>query len=195
MEVGMETAAAVAANPAPSWALRVPRPAGAWHRMAQGLEGVPKPALQTIFGESLGRRIWQQPRTKTATAGPAPKDRVSDAEISAGMLAYAAKQAADALRKSGRQAKALNVSITFADREARSARSPLARPTNDSNDIIEAAVKLLSRIGIRDVAQASIRLGISSVESSGLQGTEKLWAAGCRCHKSRRDRKSTRLNS
>ena len=177
MEAYMNTEAPVAANPAPSWALRVPRPAGAGHRMAQDLEGVPKPALQTIFGKSLGRRIWQQTRT-TATARPMPKDRVADAEISTGMLAYAASQAADALRKSGRQAKAVNVTITFTDGQASSARTPLANPTNDSNEIIEAAISLLSRIGIRDVAQASIRLGISSVESSGLQGTEK--PVGCR---------------
>jgi impB/mucB/samB family protein len=30
--------------------------------MSAGLSGVPKPALQTVFGKALGRRIWRQGR-------------------------------------------------------------------------------------------------------------------------------------
>jgi hypothetical protein len=164
MEACMETRASLVANPAPAWALRVEEPATDGLRMAQELRGVPKPALQTIFGKSLGRHIWEQARAKGAPASTPPIDRIADTDISNGMVAYVSRQAADALRESERQARGLSITITYADGEATVARTRLARATNDGDIIAEAAIELLRQVSVRAVALVSIRLAMTGVE-------------------------------
>jgi DNA polymerase IV len=173
MEACVATRASLVANPAPAWALRVARPATDGLRMARELRGVPKPALQTIFGKSLGRHIWEQARAKGARASTPPVKRIPDTDISNGMVAYISKQAADALRESGRQAKGLSITINYADGEAIVARTRLARATNDGDAIAEAALELLRQVSVRAVALVSIRLAMTGVELAAVRESAK----------------------
>src|SRR5580658_10494453 len=116
VEACMETNAPLAENAAPAWALSVARPVR--DGLHEELRDVPRPALQTIFGKSLGHRIWQQARAKAASAGTSHLDRVADGEISAGMVVYLSRQTSEALIESGRQAKSLSMTITYTDGEA-----------------------------------------------------------------------------
>jgi hypothetical protein len=173
MEACMETGAPLVANPAPAWALKVARPATDGLRLADGLRGVPKPALQTFFGKSLGRRIWEQARVKGAAATAPPIDRIADTAISNGMIAYVSTQAADALRESERQARGLSITITYADGEATVARTRLARTTNDRDEIAEAAIELLRQVPVRAAVLVSIRLAMTSVALAAVRESAK----------------------
>jgi impB/mucB/samB family C-terminal domain len=173
MEACMETGAPLVASPAPAWALRVARPATDGLRMAEGLRGVPKPALQTIFGKSLGRRIWEQARAKDTPACTPPTDGIADTDISNGMVAYISRQAAATLRESERQARGLSITITYTDGESTVARTRLARATNDRDEIAEAAIELLRQVSVRAVALVSIRLAMTGVELAAVRESAK----------------------
>ena len=160
MEACMETNAPLAENAAPAWALSVARPVQ--DGLHEELRDVPRPALQTIFGRSLGRRIWQHARTKVASS---PLVRVADAEISTGMVVYLSQQTSEALVESGRQAKSLSMTITYTDGEASLARARMTHATNEADEIAEAAIALVRQVPLRVAALASIRLAVTTVES------------------------------
>jgi len=61
------------------------------------------------------------------------------------------------------------MTITYADGEARLARTPLARPTNAGDEIAEAAMGLLRQAPVRGVALASIRLAMTGIEFSRIE--------------------------
>jgi hypothetical protein len=162
MEACMETNSPLAGSAVPAWALSVARPVR--DGLHEELRDVPRPALQTIFGKSLGHRIWQQARAKAASADTSHLDRVADGEISAGMVVYLSRQTSEALIESGRQAKSLSMTITYTDGEASLARTCMMHPTNQADEIADAAIALLCRFPIRDAALASIRLAVTSIE-------------------------------
>jgi hypothetical protein len=163
VEACMETNAPLAANAALAWALSVARPVR--DGLHEELRDVPRPALQTIFGKSLGRRIWQHARAKVASAGTSHLVRVADAEISTGMVVYLSQQTSKALVESGRQAKSLSMTIIYTDGEASLARVRMTHPTNEADEIAEAAIALLRQVPLRVAALASIRLAVTTVES------------------------------
>jgi impB/mucB/samB family C-terminal domain len=151
-------------NVSPTWAIRVAGPTGDGFHMAEELRGVPKPMLQTVFGYSLGRRIWELARGKGAQPGVCPLSRVSDAELSMGMVGYLSQQAAAMLCARGRLAKAIRLTITYADGDSPTARMHLATPTSEDNDIAMATKALLRRFpacGVR-----SIDLAVTSIEAA-----------------------------
>ena len=160
MEACMETNAPLAENAAPAWALSVARPVR--DGLHEELRDVPRPALQTIFGKSLGRRIWQHARAKVASS---PLVRVADAEISTGMVVYLSQQTSEALVESGRQAKSLSMTITYTDGETSLARTRMTHATNEADEIAEAAIALVRQVPLRVAALASIRLAVTTVES------------------------------
>ena len=161
MEACLETSTPPSVNPAPAWAMRVPRPLSDGFRMAEELQGVPKPVLQTVFGKTLGRRIWERVRPGTAEGAANPGVRIEDAEISVGMAGYVSRQAAHALREKGRLAKALTITIGYSDGSSHSARTRLPGPTNESDLIAAAAIQLLRRFPVRGVR--SVNLAIAGV--------------------------------
>jgi impB/mucB/samB family C-terminal domain len=162
MQTCIDSTAPPFAIPVPAWTLRVARPATDRLRRSGALLGVPRPALQTIFGKSMGRRLWDQARSKVGTR---PTDAVLDSEVSAGMIAYASQQAADTLRRAGRQAKGLAVTILYTDGETKRARARLARSTNAADKISGAAIGLLRQIPLHDAPIAAIRLSTTTVET------------------------------
>jgi len=167
MQACIEAAAPPAAIPGPAWALRVAGRATDGRRMAEAMQGVPKPALQTIFGKCLGGRLWDQAQSRV---GPHPMG-VSDSEISAGMLAYVSGQAADALRSAGRQATGIAINITYTNGETKLARTPLAWATNAAGDIADAATKLLRQVAAHDATIAAIRLSMTTIECLAVRET------------------------
>jgi hypothetical protein len=128
------------------------------HGMAAELVGVPKPALQTVFGEDLGRRIWE--RARHSSGGD-----VGDAEILGGMIEYVSRRAGEALRRNARQAKAIGLRLEYADGVATLNRMRLARPTSDAGELLAGVMELLRLVEPRGVAVASVDLKVTSVQT------------------------------
>jgi hypothetical protein len=166
MHACVETAALPSASQTPAWAFRVPRPEGNGFRMTARLQGVAKPMLQTVFGKTLGLRIWQQARRECAHPADSPTNQVADSEISTGMVNYVSLRAAGTLRQCSRQAKAIRLTVTYENGESRAARMRLATPTNEINELAEAATELLHRLPVRGVQ--SIDLAVTIVEAAVL---------------------------
>jgi impB/mucB/samB family C-terminal domain len=151
-------------------------------QMVAELSGMPKPLLQTVFGRTLGRRIWLQCRRDTVApqaghkaALPEWSDRilgsrsaaaagpVTDAEVFSGMIEYVASRAAEALRRQARQATAIGLTITYADGHSRIERARLARPTGDVRELAGAAASLIGTGDERCLCVASVNLTLTSV--------------------------------
>ena len=162
MEACIESSAPIAASLAPLWTMRVARPLGDGFRMAKELRDVPRPALQTVFGKELGRRIWEQARTQAVPAVTPPVSQVADTEISAGMVEYVCAQAAATLRERGRQAKTIQLTVTYTDGESRLVQTRLARPTDEGDELAEATRELLDRLPSNGAW--SVGLKLTSVE-------------------------------
>src|ERR1700690_121371 len=117
--------------------------------MVGELSGVPRPALQTVFGKDLGRRIWAQGRPTTAAG-------IADEEIIGGMIEYVSRRAGEALRRNGRQARAIGLGLEYADGVATLHRMRLARPTSDAGELLAAAMELFGQAEARGVAVKSL---------------------------------------
>jgi impB/mucB/samB family C-terminal domain len=167
MHACAETAALPSASHTPAWAFRVPRPEGDGFRMTARLQGVPKPMLQTVFGKALGLRIWQQVRWECAHPADSPTNQVAGSEISTGMVNYVSLRAAGTLGECSRQAKAIRLTVTYENGESRAARMRLATPTNEINELAEAATELLRRLPVRGVQ--SVNLAVTAVEAAAIQ--------------------------
>jgi len=166
MHACVETAALPSASHTPAWAFRVPRPEGNGFRMTARLQGVAKPMLQTVFGKALGLRIWEQARGECAHPADRPTNQVADSEISTGMVNYVSLRAAGTLRECRRQAMAILLTLTYENGESRAAQMRLATPTNEINELAEAATELLHRLPVRGVQ--SIDLAVTIVEAAVL---------------------------
>jgi impB/mucB/samB family C-terminal domain len=168
MEACVETAAPPSVSPTPAWAIRVSRRSvGDAIRMAERLRGVPKPMLQTIFGNDLGRQIWEQARFENTQPAARAADQVADAEISSAMVHYLCQHAADSLGKRSRQAKAITLTVTYTDGAARVARARLLRPTSNGDEIAEASTVLLRRFSAGGVR--SVDLTVTSVKTTPVE--------------------------
>jgi proline racemase len=134
--------------------------------MTEQLQGVPKPMLRTVFGDGLGRRIWELVRRNGRQPGADPLNRVSDVELSKGMVEYLSQRAAETLHARNRQARAIRLTITYADRESLTARTHLPTPTNESSEIVVATMGLLRQFptcGVR-----SIDLAVTAIEAASV---------------------------
>jgi hypothetical protein len=135
--------------------------------MTARLQGVPKPMLQMVFGKALGLRIWDQARWECAHPADRPTNQVADSEISTGMVNYVSLRAAGTLRECGRQAKAIKLTAIYENGESRAARMRPATPTNEINELVEAATELLHRLPVRGVQ--SVNLAVTTVEAAAIQ--------------------------
>jgi impB/mucB/samB family protein len=138
--------------------LDAPAVTGHGDGMVGELGGVPRPALQTVFGKALGRRIWERARHFAGSG-------VADEEILGGMIEYVSGRAGEALRENGRQAKAIGLRLEYADGVATLNRMRLARPTNDGGEILVAAMELFDRSEARGVMVESVDLKVTSVQT------------------------------
>jgi hypothetical protein len=126
--------------------------------MVREMSGVPRPVLQTVFGNGLGRRIWAQGR-RSAAAG------VADDEVIGGMIEYVSRRAGEALRKNGRQARAIGLTLQYADGVVTLHRMRLARPTSDAGELLAAGMELFGRTDARGAAVESVDLKVTSVRA------------------------------
>jgi hypothetical protein len=142
--------------------------------MVVKLADVPRPALQTVFGKALGRRIWDYARRlgdcgarsrPTLGDDSAHGSAVGDAEIVGGMIGYVCRRAGEVLQESGREAKAIGLRLEYADGVATLGRMRLASPTNDGSKLRAAAMDLLGRLEMRGIAVESVDLRVTSVQA------------------------------
>ncbi len=152
-------------TPEPTWTMRLARPAGDGFRMAHDLRGVPKSALQIVFGKMLGRRIWDQSRVQTGSAAPRRgSHQVADADISVALVQYISRRAADTLRRNARRAKAIGLKVSYEDGESIWTRASLARPCNEAAAIMAAATAILRQLPASVAAVKSLSLTVVTVE-------------------------------
>jgi hypothetical protein len=146
--------------------------AGGLQGLVSELRGVPKGALKTVLGNELGARLWRQARGKTH----AKETAVPDAEVVAGLISHLSHRAAEELRRNGRQAKFVRLTVTYQDSNAASERARLARLTDDAGEILAAAVRLFecfeqSAGRVRSVSLDVTAAGADVVsEASGVPG-------------------------
>jgi hypothetical protein len=167
MEVIAETNAPIPPAGTPAWAMAVAAP-GTGFGMVDGLRGVPKPALQTVFGKGLGHRIWQQIRVRRTSAKPNPAQapaRVANRDIAAGMVKYVSEQAAKSLQAHARLAKAIGLRLTYANGRCIMERVHLRCATNRRENIVEAATTLLGTFPAGNMSIVSIDLTMTTVEA------------------------------
>jgi hypothetical protein len=148
--------------------------------MLAELHGVPKGALQTVFGRALGRRIWlegrrssppaQAARTEEADAGQHPTPfGPTDTEIVHGMIGYLSRRAGEELRQERRQAKTVGLRLVYGG-GARMHRLRLAKPTSDEQEIAAATLELFRRAGLPSgVALESVDLTATSIEAESVR--------------------------
>jgi nucleotidyltransferase/DNA polymerase involved in DNA repair len=159
--------------------------------LAGELQGVPKPVLRTVFGRSLGRRIWaltRKPRPARTRlealgalkiSGPDHNSRDSvhegsvvgvkkatdlvNAEILRGMIEYLSRRAGEALSQNRRLARTVTLTFSFDDGSSEIGSARLARPTSDPVEVCEAVSDLSRNFASGDSALASISLSTSSI--------------------------------
>jgi hypothetical protein len=81
------------------------------------------------------------------------------------MVVYLSQQTSEALVESGREAKSLSMMITYTDGEVSLTRAGMTHPTDEADQIAQAAIALLRQVPLRVAALASIRLAVTTVES------------------------------
>jgi hypothetical protein len=139
--------------------------------------GVPKAALQTVFGKGLGGRIWLQARhglgsrtdlPTVAKIASAEAATVSDGEIVAGMIAYVSRRAGEALVRNRRQAREIGLRLIYTDGRVSASRSRLLQATSDPQQLQTAAMTLFRRLQARGIAVAAVELGVSSCQTEAV---------------------------
>jgi hypothetical protein len=141
--------------------------AGGPQGLVAQLRGVPKGALKTILGKDLGARIWQQARGKTA----AEDEAVQDGEVVAGLIEHLSRQAAQELRKNGRQAKFVRLTVWYQDGSSASERARLAGLTQDADEIREAAVRLFRGFEHPAGQVSSVNLDVTAAAEGATDGS------------------------
>jgi hypothetical protein len=179
--------------------------------LAGDLAGVPKPVLRTVFGEHLGRRIWEftrGPRKGRAHAGssrpaeplrpepgaadePAETDvsrkrmatQLVNAEILRGMIEYLSRRAGETLDQNRRLVRSATLTLCFDDGKREIGNTRLTRPTKDPAEICEAVSELFRGFRAGDAALESINLTTSSIQvESIVEATSDLSCALAGAH-------------
>jgi impB/mucB/samB family C-terminal domain len=171
MEACAQTSALLtSSSPEPTWTMRLARPAGDGFRMAHDLRGVPKSALQIVFGKTLGRRIWDQSRAQTGSTTPRRASHpVADADISMALVEYLSNRAAETLGRQARRAKAIGLKVSYEDGESIWTRAPLARPCSEAAAITAAATAILRQLPASVAAVKSLSLTVTTVEVQAIR--------------------------
>ena len=141
--------------------------------------GVPRPALEAVFGRSLGRRIWEHNRggmLRKEEPAPGTADSLATAshseiraqEILQGLIRHLSQRAAETLRQNRRKAQRLTLELTYTDGMASVERMHLGVPTDDSLELIAAGEQLILKMALDRTVQ-SISLHVSSVAAESLR--------------------------
>jgi len=151
------------------------RPKGQVHDLAAEFANVPKPALRTVFGKHLGRRIWELARGAEVQGGqswqphtPPAATELANAEILRGMIGYLSRRGAETLEQNQRQASAVTLTLAYVDGFQKVARARLARPTTDPLEICESAIVLFRTFAPRNVALESLNLTTSTLQAESV---------------------------
>lgn len=153
-------------------------PAGG-EEMVGKFVGVPRPALEAVFGRTLGRRIWEHNRRVRPRKGEAPPGAaetlaaasdavITGAEISHRLIKHLSQRAADTLRQNGRKARRVTLELTYGSGTSRVERMHLRAPTDDPQELIAAAEVLILKMPLDTVVE-SLSVRVSSVAARPLR--------------------------
>jgi nucleotidyltransferase/DNA polymerase involved in DNA repair len=140
--------------------------------------GVPRPALEAVFGRTLGRRIWEHNRKVTSRKGevsPGAAEALAAAsaaviagpEIAHGIIKHLSQRAADTLRQNGRKARCITLELTYADGTSKMERLHLGAPTDEPRELMAASEELIVKMPLNTAVQ-SMSVHVSSVAARSL---------------------------
>jgi hypothetical protein len=148
-------------------------------RLLEKLNGVPKGALRTVFGKVLGRRIWEQVRQPASHTGlrvqasKQPRTTsagITDDELLLAMIESVCRRAAETLGQRRRLARAIGLTLAYADGFIQSERARLARPSADASEIGAAAIELFQGREPRESPLVSINLTTATLQPEAVPG-------------------------
>ena len=158
------------------------------------LRRIPQPALAAVFGEAVGRQIWERTRGLDGREVMAPGTPKSvsrettieggtiDTEFLGSLLEYLSERIGATLREkvtydrkavngthdrkavNGRQARTLGLRLRYADHFSAHRTERLAHPTNDERELLAAARKLFGEMFTRRVAVRLVGLSVTNLE-------------------------------
>jgi DNA polymerase IV len=121
---------------------------------------VPKPALQALFGEAIGKQIWERARGLDGKGLPerASAEFISrettvegsgvDREFFATLIRYLGKRVSSALRENGKQAHAVGLRVRYVN-DFSAHESVRIHATSDEGKILDAANELFTKLWTR----------------------------------------------
>jgi DNA polymerase-4 len=145
------------------------------------LRQVPRPALEAVFGEAIGRQIWERARgldgreimmpstPKSISRETTIEGGTIDTEFLGGLIEYLSERIGSTLREYGKQARTIGLRVRYVDYFAANQTVRLARPTNDERELLAAAKDLFQKLFTRRVAVRLVGVSVTNLESDRRQ--------------------------
>jgi len=142
------------------------------------LRRVPFASLQSAYGDSTGRELWQNSRGLDLTNSLAPSSAKSvfrEITLDAPTLTpdhldalakYLCSRVASALRDSQRQARSLCLCVYYADQFSASQSVQLSANTSDTCQLLSPAQSLLRTLFTRPIPIYSLAISVTTVPST-----------------------------
>lgn len=152
------------------------------------LRRVPKPALQAIFGDAIGKQIWERARGLDGheLRERSPADCISreatieggglDREFLAGLIRYLSKRVGSTLCENGKRAHTVGLRVRYVDDFSVCEAVRIRRPGSDEREILDAAGSLFAKLRTRRVPVGLI--GVTAKDFDTYQSPQKLAAKG-----------------
>jgi DNA polymerase-4 len=128
---------------------------------------VPRPALQAVFGESIGKQIWKSARGQDvddllhSPAGSISREIIIEGgfntEFFREIIRYLGKRVSSALRENGQQGRAVGLRVRYVD-DFSAYESMRISATNDEGEIFAAAKLLFAKVCTRGMPLSRIGL-------------------------------------
>jgi hypothetical protein len=119
---------------------------------------VPKGALKAVLGRELGERAWRHARGRVRW----PESEIREEEVVAGLVRHLSLRASEELRKAGRGAKFVRLTVWLRGARSTSGRTRLPLLTQEAGDIQTAAEALLRGFTVSPALVESIDLDVTA---------------------------------
>jgi DNA polymerase-4 len=145
------------------------------------LRQVPKPALQSAFGEAIGQQIWEHARGLDGREGflPSTPKSVSrettieggtiDTDFLGGLIEYLSERIGSTLREYGKQARTMGLGIRYVDHFSAHRTVRLSKLCSDGRELVSTAKDLFGKLFMRRVAVRTVGVSVTNVETDRRQ--------------------------
>jgi DNA polymerase IV len=145
------------------------------------LRKVPKPVLEAVFGEVIGRQVWERARgldgrevllpstPKSVSRETTIESGTIDTEFLGSLIEYLSERIGATLREYGKQARTIGLRIRYVDQFSAHQTVRLARPSNDERQLLAAAKELFWKLFTRRVAVRLVGVNVTNLETDRRQ--------------------------